>query len=676
MLISNLANDVLSQILSYLEITAVCRLHASSIPLQRMISGTSVVKRAYVEATRPKHLLPSLLYRLPGLLSVSLLSKNSVEALQLPAGITHPCQFGPSVKTLSISAPDATRFLPDCPVDCHPADDEDGHCGHFLSRHVPNLESFDLTFWSGVGSATMIIGGLPSTLTNLSMAHRGFPVEKDPYPSIDHLPNLVTIDIRDCFDSGDSGGFALVHCKHLTSAILPSLPFDVVLPNTIETAHLSTLNRFWSANLSNISTLSIIRVTLPIAIPPTLTSLTVDAITEMKELIAALPSTLTRLRFQMWRAGRVPCDLSLFSLLPFGLKSLQLDTRVRLLPFEQFKPALEARCAGGKLTWLPPHLDDFKVSTDIITRPYLALLPPSIRAIASSLSIECTPEEISSPDFSIDLASRLPLVRNLALMGSPSALLDLSARNLILPSYLTHLYMTYPSYDDDLNFKAPSYVPRRSYISVLDSPFLPKTLLYLTLEDHVMPTSLANLPAGLLSLRCRLARHSAGITYAKGPLPGHPQLTFVSEAFADSLKTLPRHLTTLSLTMRLLVPVSKELIQSLPRQLTTLNLKSLYKLEDKHIPLLPRTLYRLSVNHCENLSDACVSMLPPTLQQLLLRGNRALTPSSFKNFPSALMNLHIPKNRNFPKALYASFNDGSKTVRTRKLQLRIAKKRM
>lgn len=660
MLLYNLTIDALSQILDQFEIADLCRLHTTCIPLHRMLISTSIVKRVRVTAKHRDYALPSLLYQLHGLVDVFLGSKGVIETLRLPTGVKHPCQFGPSVRTLQVSGTLATQYL-------LTAEDTDP-CENFLSRRVPNLEKFSLDFWSDVENASGIVEGLPSTLTSLYMNYHGFPTPKGPFPSINHLPHLTDIAIHYCFDAGDSGNFTLVHCQNLTSVHMNGLPNDVVLPKTIEKANLPTLNRFWSASLEKVSELSLYNLIAPFEIPKSVVSLSLEVIPNMEAVLTALPSTLAHLKVVKWTGTY---DLSLLCLLPVGLKTLQISSRVRYPPFETFKGALQARCDGNKLRWLPPHLETFHINplfSPTISREYWALLPPTITDLAPALSVERAVGESSLPDFSIDLASQLPLIQSLTLQGDPEALLDYSARHLVLPSKLTTLILTHPQHPEGL---APSFVST----SIFDMNVLPQSLTSFRLEDRTLPESLANLPAGLRSLHCVFASHMDGISSPKGSSLGQLNLTFVSKTFADSLKALPSRLEYLQLAMKLLIPATTELIQSLPRDLITLHIKSLYKLEDKHIPHLPPSLTRLVVNHCENVSDASVSMMPPRIRVLMLKGNRALTPSSWPNFPPGLKKLYIPKNRNFPKSLFASFVNDSKNIKTKKLHVHTTPKR-
>lgn len=647
----NLVADVFAIVTSFLEFQDIYRLSVTCGPMNRAITSTGAVTNVYSHLEYGASELPSLIYRLPSISSVLLDVHQYERRPVLPEGVEHPCAFGKGLKTLFITGPAGIVFLHSLTYNFTREASSYHSNSYDIGKALPNLEKLSLIGNQRSQLLPSIIETLPRSLTSLKLdicyLHQVFHAPK-------HLINLTHLDIPKCTSFQDES-FSLEQLPNLTSISLPDYRQEIKLnAQMVDLAIISTpLTPTWARKVPNLTSLKLSTEFFQLAEItqlPHLTSLQLVNMPDPETTIPSLPPTLTELGITKW----VKEDLTIFCLLPASLTRFICSTLKYPENFDDFLNSWNRRREQTDLalpTWFPAGLKTWSVYAQsystAISKQYWQLLPSSITQLSAScvLSAALLPSE--PLDTVVDFASAFPKITILSVGAGPMS--SASSSRLILPSCLTRLLMR------------RLHVPFSSQLHIL-----PETLTSLTVEeDYFQPAAITPLPPNLTFLSFTSSNMFGGTK-----IPGNLGWYFASESFSQSLEKLPPSLRELYLTVRVYVPVTQKLLESLPKKLETAYVNCFHELTDAFVPHLPRSLKALSLRHSNSVSDAGMLLLPPLIETLVMKNNRAVTPACLPHLPRKLAYLSLAKNRNFPRALHASIRkEGVLTIKTQKLDV-------
>lgn len=700
MLLYDLPIDVWTQLIYLLDFTEIVALFETCAPIQRIYLSTSAVRKIHILSFGASQWFKRFFFQLPHLSSVSLICQRTYSFETAPFGLIHPLQFHKTLRSLHLSGYGALSCLCSMPANSGESASSTTSPNYEifnLGRSLPNLEDFSLTFPYGTSKDAFFVAQLPPTLTSLTVA--GFQYLRPiacRFASLPHLPNLTHLSLSGSWTFEDPSH--QLPTANLTSLHLPNWKQPIELHTSLERLTIPFSVALTASKLSSpeqaksftdFRNLTFIHLIISprdqFHLPSSLTHLelvytweermvwpssTEPIVLDLPHLFRHLPSSISRLSISgSYLSTITPAQFAHFLYLPQKLEFLHCNFSFSLTSFnafEEFKASYDLIKAAIKRDSLfPPSIKDLRICTGPLSSKFWAFIPPSIRRINFSLSLEpIIPDNVSINATIRDSYKGLSLLpppppANTALCPSPISIstyfpllteLKLESISSVLPIFSLSLPSHLTSLDISIGH---SYDGQNTFFASL-TQCLPPTLKTLKYKNECLecPDGFGLLPPGLTDLTIQL--NYMPLRSLQDPQQRWREKRFANKDFMASLKVLPPCLTSLHMATYFLVPASHDLINALPRLLVRLTFRSLYNFDENHFPLLPPELRFLNVNHAYDISDQGLLKLPNAIQYVFFKGNRSLTPKCFKFFPPSLIFLQIPKNPNFPRALIRS----------------------
>lgn len=659
----NLPLDLLKQLVPFIGIYDLEALYQTSKVVQNLLRTPGVLEEASFAVTPLRPRLGRWLHGLEALRRVRI----RVASVQHsgPNHIQGLLRFTPNLTALEISTGNASYALCDCIMEKNKESGRSSLVENIwpFGIYFPTLKRLFISSGTMKARLTHALSALPHSLTELSLefasSYRG---NRDlVMPSIAALTSLQTLKLVPFTQFEDEESYNLDKLQNLTSLHLPFFNRECLLPNATITS--ATLPYISSRLLRLISdTCETLKLqnwgiaipfsyssdpTPPIMLPPRLTHLEIMIADSLQGIVSLLPASLTSL--EVWTFKKTsPQDELQYLSLPKGLK--HFSSAIPSGHSSHLIGLLREIGVENPKTLFPPSLTTLR--NRIIPTPadpgWLDILPSSLRTYSRSFSI-------ISPEYEkIDFASKLPHLHTLELRAYANDFLDdtdlILCKHITVPPTLTRLSIEAEILRSPHSRIRPSRgedgkMAFKSFLDTLEE--LPETLKTLKVKDDYYPQSLACIPSKLQIFHGKFACHLFSIVEKNGRVVSRES---APESFVASLCTLPRMLTSLSLSIRLTIPADR-IIPTLPRTLLHIELFSLDSFENRHASLLSPGLLSLSIRHSEHFGDEGFAALPRTIDSIDMRLNRKLTPKIFDFFLPALTELLIPRNRNFRHAL-------------------------
>lgn len=636
------------------------------------LSGTSITDEGI-------KLLPQNLQSLtlPSLLLSSNTAKylpQSLTILRLPntSQFTSEYELPPNLTTLSIG--NSSLFSNFAKLPRSITELNLGQAPNFTDNDVPKLPEnlASLTISENNALTSKSIAHLPRTLTFLRISGNtnfGIALKDDEWP-----PGLLSLELTDNVSIAagsskpspkDSPGYRITLRKANDRN-------ETSLNGTMNNRENSILNRDGTTSNSEFAGGD------QIVLPPALTRLELPANEHItNSCVLQLPRTITSLEVSdetYLTEGGLPN-------LPPQLVTLNVvipSTYVKDLPRRLTSLNIE-RChtlVDGCLSDLPAGLIFLKLTCSRITNAGLVYLPQKLLTLhlidmvyITDAGIKHLPAGLTK--LIIDDGSMLTtacfssLPRGLTNLVLPPNLMNDATDDAIgeLPRLITELNL---ERNENITNMGIIKLPRtltslnlanNENLTDMCIKYMPRSLVYLNvaMSDYLSPSCLPDLPAcHTLVLPSRLSNSLKDKNISDLPrLLSFWDMEHNRDATARSFQYLPRTLTRLNLSLRMVRGLNDVRAKYLPPVLTELDLARNTTLTDAGIPFLPVPLTSLNLYWNTNLTDEAIQLLPRGLTYLNLGCSDQLTDACGKYLPRQLLELLIDGNSNFTDAFIA-----------------------